>query len=460
MLLAVLVLGCTASANLLKNPGFEEGDTGQITNVPIPGWLTWNWSGWHHADEGAVIGTKAVKLWHVDSGIYQDFAAVEGHTYRVSGHMLQTSSDPLRDPAGEPGTGDKTGHIIIEWRVDDTVLIREDTVGVLSKEDPNDIWLFYTADLTAPPGVAYGRYVMRMYMPTGGDGAVNYDEMSVYDLALYGQAYDPQPADGATVLLSHNTLSWKNHETHVPGDVFSCDVYLEAEGPVIDPNFYSAPLAVGVTTGTVDLALAGVTLQDNTLYTWRVDSTDPNTGGNPVTFTGPVWSFQVGDVAPAVTADNLYVWLINGEGHFTLSGSYTDDGKSPITRAEFVEGNHEKAGGTVVTMGAQTWDPEARTVTAEVSVTNTIPGQQATGWYGFVLEVDDAAGTGRHTMHVGLYGTCLEAAMADPTDQTIQTNWPNGHGDIDGDCDTDLEDFALMAASWVDCMTVKAGCTP
>jgi hypothetical protein len=253
-------------------------------------------------------------------------------------------------------------------------------------------------------------------------------------------------------------LSWKNHD---PNDIFTFNVYLEAEGPVVDPNFHTAPIATGITTKTVNLAAAGVTLLDNKVYTWRVDSTDPN-NGHPVTFQGPLWTFQIGDVAPVVNAgSDQYVWLAGGVGSFTLSGSYTDDGKSPITRAEYVQGTHQMAGGTVVTLGTQTWNSVARTVTVSVTVSNPVVGQAATGWYQFILEVQDGAGTGTDTVYDGVYGTCLEAAIADPADTTIKTNWPNGlHGDINGDCKTDLTDFAIFASSWIDCMTTKAGCTP
>lgn len=442
--------------NLLKNPGFEEGPTGQITNVPIPGWNTWNYSGWHHNDPGRVRDTKAVKLWWTDSGIYQDFPAQAGHTYRFSGYMLHHHTDPLRDGAGGV-PGDKSGEFRAEWYTATNVLIREDAWAKITKDDAIDEWHFYTADLTAPPGTAYGRFLIRMYQPTAGDGAVNYDDVSVYDVALYGQAYEPNPADGAMVTLDLQTLSWKSHD---PEGRFLYTVYLEAEGPVVDPNFYSAPVASGISDTFLNLAQAGITLTDNKIYTWRVDTTDPN-NGSPVFFQGPVWTFQVGDVPPLVDAGaNQYVWLVNGEGHFTLSGSYTDDGKSPITRAEYIEGTHEKAGGTVVTMGTQTWDPIAKTVTVDVTVSNPVVGQTAAGWYGFILEVEDAAGVGSDSVHAGVYTTCLEAALADPADNTIETNWPNGHGDINGDCVTNLEDLALLALSWVDCMTVKAGCTP
>ena len=53
--------------------------------------------------------------------------------------------------------------------------------------------------------------------------------------------------------------------------------------------------------------------------------------------------------------------------------------------------------------------------------------------------------------------TCLEAAQNDPDDPMYQ-DWVTG--DIDGDCDTDLVDFSILASYWVECMTPKAGCTP
>jgi hypothetical protein len=454
-MLMLLVFGASSQANLLVNPGFEDGATGNI-NAGIPGWSTWNSSGWHHNDAGRVIDTKAVKLWWTDSGIFQNFAVVAGHTYRLSGYMLHHTTDPLR--LGKTGVCDKSGDLRVEWYDAIGVMLHEDAFGQITIADPTNTWKYCSADITVPAGAVQGRYLIRMFQPTDGDGSVNYDNASVFDMAIYGQAYDPNPVNGSTVPLSLSQLSWKNHD---PNDVFTFNVYLEAEGPVVDPNFTSAPIATGITTNTLNLASAGVTLLDNKIYTWRVDTTDPNNGG-PVTFTGPVWSFQIGDVAPVVNAgSNQYVWLVNGAGNFTLLGSYTDDGKSPITRAEWIQGTHQMAGGTIVTMGTQTWNPTAKTVTVSVNVQNPVAGQAATGWYEFMLEVQDAIGTGSDTVNGGVYGTCLEAALADPADTTIETNWPNGqHGDINGDCKTDLEDFALLALSWLDCMTVKAGCTP
>lgn len=450
-LLMVLGWGVSAWANLLVNPGFEEGPTGQVGSVTIPGWNTWGTNGWHHNDAGAMIDTQGMKFWWDGVGIWQDFAATAGSTYDISVQVIDASRDT------KPNNWDF--QIEAEFYNAANVQLAAVVLDYFdSSIEPDDMWVTIGGSIAAPDGTTYGRVVMRtLDWQEGIGGALYFDNVSVYDAALYGQAYAPDPVDGATVTVDLAALSWKNHD---PNDLFTFDVYLEAEGPVIDPNFTSAPIATGITTNTLNLALAGVTLSDNTVYTWRVDSTDPN-NGDPKIFPGVVWTFQIGDVAPVVNAGaNQYAWLVGGEGKFTLSGSYTDDGKSTIIRAEYIEGTHQKAGGTTVTLGTPIHDPVAKTVTVDVTVANAVPGQTATGWYAFTLEVEDAIEVGSDAVNAGVYGTCLEAAMADPADTTIAEKWPNGHGDIDGDCDTDIADFALLASSWLDCMTIKAGCNP
>lgn len=453
ILSAILAIGIFAQANLLLNPGFEEGDTGQVGSVAIPGWNSWGNNGWHNNDAGAVIDTKSMKFWWDGVGMWQNFPATAGRPYVFGVQVIDASRDT------SPSNWDL--QIEAEFYDAANAVLSARVIGYFdSTLQPNDTWVEIGGTEIAPEGTAYGRVVLRtLDWVSGIGGALYFDNVSVYDADLYGQAYGPTPANNSTVLLSLESLSWKNNPAKDPADIISCNVYLEAEGPVIDPNFHSAPIATGVTSGIVNLAAAGVTLQDNKIYTWRVDSTDPNTPGSPATTPGALWTFQIGDVAPLVSAPNQYVWLQNGIGQFTLTGSYTDDGKSSIVRAEFVEGNHEKAAATTVTMGTQTHDPVAKTVSVPVTVANTAGGL-ANGWYGFTLEVEDGAGIGSDPMNVGVYGTCLEAALEDPADTTIELTWPDGHGDINGDCKTDLADFAILASSWVDCMTIKAGCNP
>ena len=105
----MLMMACcvgAVQANLLDNPGFEDGPTGQM-NQPIPGWNTWGSSGWHHDDAGRTIDTKAVKLWWSDAGYWQDIEVEAGHTYTFSCWMQWHNTDPL-------GV-DKKGVLKAEW---------------------------------------------------------------------------------------------------------------------------------------------------------------------------------------------------------------------------------------------------------------------------------------------------------------------------------------------------------
>lgn len=475
-ILVFLSIAFAAQANLLLNPGFEEGHAWIPLNA-IPGWLNWNNSGGVTNDAGRTIDTQALLMWWTDSGCYQDFPVIVGHTYRFEGYMMHPANDALR-------SGDKTAEIHAEWYDNVTPTpnkVREDVVGVLTRTHATNTWLYFTADLVAPENAVTGRYVLRMYQPAGGDGVALFDNTSVFDMAFYGQAYDPTPADAASVDLSLNALQWVNRPARNPADTVTCSVYFESEGPLpdplaYDPNFTSASplIASGVTTSTVDLDALGITLLDGYTYTWRVDSTDPNTGGAPATTVGQVWSFTVSDVPPTVDPDvnddldTQYTWVdeADGDGNpktvtLMLSGSYTDDGKSPVIRAVYEQGAHQKAGGTVVEIGTQTWTPAPNglsgTVTAPVTITNEAGDQTSNGAYSFWLNVEDSAGNSAEEARVIVYLTCIEAATGDP-DDPMYDKFING--DIDGDCDTDLNDFAILAADWVACMTPKAGCTP
>ncbi len=287
--------------------------------------------------------------------------------------------------------------------------------------------------------------------------------LGVVVVPYYSRPVFPTPADGDNVGLDTTSLSWTNADPNNPNDQISCNVYFEIDDN--DPNFYGAPIATGITDGTILLADYGVSLTDDTMYTWRVDSIDPNTGGSPVTIIGDLWTFTVTDVPPVVNAGlNQYVFLDGGTATFTLSGSYTDDGKSTIERAEFVEGVHEKAPATVVTYGTKVWTPGAGihtsgTVTQEISV-------DGNGWFAFNLEVEDSAGVGTDEggnqtpgsphdeagVRAGVYGTCAEAATEDPDDVYDAT------GDLDSNCKKDLADFAIFAAGWLDCDSTKITC--
>jgi hypothetical protein len=263
---------------------------------------------------------------------------------------------------------------------------------------------------------------------------------------------------------SADVISWTNPAPlKNPSDVILCDVWFRSSAtPLADPNLVDGqPGAVQIVNdqaiNSVDLsALANpITLVPDRYYYWKVNVIDPNNGGNPFQIDGFTWFFYTGDAAPTNVNAGLdqYVWLTGGTKTFTLNGSYTDDGKSAVTTTWTLNPLTQTDPATVTTIatpsvaqGIKTSGSHATTVT----VNNT-------GWFFFDFTATDSAGTTVDTVNVGVYVDACEAANQDPAD--IPTKYPNGqHGDIDGDCDVDLNDFAIMAASWLDCMSTKLGC--
>ena len=204
-------------------------------------------------------------------------------------------------------------------------------------------------------------------------------------------------------------------------------------------------VANDITAESLDLSDAGYTLQAGKYYYWAVHITDPEIG----VVKGFDWHFlATGDAPPkdvSAGADQ-YVWLVGGTKQFTLTGTYTDDGKSPVT-VEWADLSNplEQAPGTTVTIN----NPNSATTTVDVD---------GDGWFLFSFTVADAVGSGTDTVNVGVYVDACAAAYADPSD--IPAKYPDGNGDINGDCKTDLNDFAILVQTWLDCMSEKLGCMP
>lgn len=267
-------------------------------------------------------------------------------------------------------------------------------------------------------------------------------------------ALKPVPIVGGTLPAVNDVISWTNPDPNNPADTITADVFILESDTLItkDPNLGPTILDPGVvmvandiTAESMDLSDAGFTLQAGKYYYWAVHITDPEIG----VVEGFDWYFQAtGDAPPSEVSAGAdqYVWLDGGTNQFTLTGTYTDDGKSDVT-VEWLDLSNplEQAPGTTVTINS----PNAAVTTVDVD---------GDGWFLFSFTVTDGVGSGTDTVNVGVYVDACAAAYADPDD--IQTAYPDGTGDIDGDCDTDLEDFARLAATWMDCMSDKLGCNP
>lgn len=174
VLLAVLLTLCASvQAELLVNGDFEQGDTGQVGVVPIPGWNSWGNNGWHNTDAGAVIDTKSMKFWWDGVGMWQDFAATAGATYDYSVQVIDASRDTT------PSNWDL--QIEAEFYDASNAQLFAAPVGYFdSGLQPNDIWVAIGNSVVAPEGTAYGRVVIRtLDWVSGIGGALYFDNASV-----------------------------------------------------------------------------------------------------------------------------------------------------------------------------------------------------------------------------------------------------------------------------------------
>lgn len=248
-------------------------------------------------------------------------------------------------------------------------------------------------------------------------------------------ALKPIPIMGDTIDPIDDVLSWVNPDPNV-GSV-TADVYiLESATPLVSPDPRTGTkVATAITAETLDLSDAPVpfTLSADKFYYWAVD-TDYEAKVVP----GFTWNFVTQTIDAGA---DQYRWLTPSTDTFTLTGVASGTPDSVLW--EDISNVLEQAPDTIVTINS----PTASMTTVDVD---------GDGWYLFKFSATYGDITISDEVNVGVYVDACEAAKADPGD--IPATYPGGHGDIDGDCDTDLVDFALMAASWMDCMTSKIVC--
>jgi len=173
LLMALLAVTGIASAELLTNGNFEDGDTGQVGVVAIPGWNSWGSNGWHNDDAGAVIDTKSMKFWWDGVGMFQDFAATAGVNYDYSVQVIDASRDTT------PNNWDL--QIEAEFYDAANTQLLAVPVGYFdSGIEPDDTWVQIGSSVVAPVGTSYGRVVIRsLDWQDGIGGALYFDNVSV-----------------------------------------------------------------------------------------------------------------------------------------------------------------------------------------------------------------------------------------------------------------------------------------
>ena len=307
----------------------------------------------------------------------------------------------------------------------------------------------------------------------------------------------PQPVNGSIQSVINapsygytpvTALSWVNPDLVEDSTLASkADLGIEVKFGVgaVDPNFpgastYSVPAGIGLAFETVALsALSPVPtlpLADDTSYYWQVIITDANSSG-PVVTEGYVWTFEIGDVWPIVQAPSVaYMWLDQEDGDgdpairtFTVTATYTDDGKSAITDASTstFSGGWDPANGefgVIEVSDVHTPDPDdpvtgakSGTITATYKTVAlgddpSYPTDETTipRTWNFAFDVTDATDrtTTGYTGWDYYIGTNCGDAAAAGGDLDFEAS--DGAYDVNDDCIINLADFAALAAKWLD----------
>lgn len=236
-------------------------------------------------------------------------------------------------------------------------------------------------------------------------------------------AYDPSPADGDSVSIDCDMLSWTLPEPNEPTDIVYCDVYFGT-----DPNNLIDKIVDNQPVSLASIPSQFTPLEVYETYYWRVDCRDDTTD----TVEGFVWSFNTNNSAPDVDAGlDQRGWLVEGSVEFDLSGTVSDDGL-PDPPAAFTTLWTVESG--PVTEGIIT-DPTQLDTTAVFT---------ELGEYVLRLEANDDVLTGYDTMTIGVFTDSCESAKSDPEFELL-------FGDADEDCDVDVDDFVEFASNWLAC---------
>jgi hypothetical protein len=245
----------------------------------------------------------------------------------------------------------------------------------------------------------------------------------------------PSPAFGPILFEGTVTLTWKNMDPNTPGNPVYVDVWCGTEPNKLNPAKYTKVVDKGTNTTTVNVA-APVVGTSPTTYYWQVDSYLGGTPtGTPVA--GDVFEFVVtNDFPPTVVIDtpNMATWGDPNESvPVQLDATITDSGNthSPVTYTW----TSSPAGVVFSNPTGVDGNPDT---TAKVTPA-TFPAT-----YTLTCSVKDAGNptvTNTDTVQLVVYANACLAARR-PGASEIQPT------DMDGDCDTDLDDLYVALLDW------------
>lgn len=317
-LVCIFIYSADVQAELLKNPGFEDGDNpayhgGSWDETYMPwdwwkygegGWASWK-SVWGGSDYTARTGDKLYAVGAWNSGNYYN----AGQSVPVNpGEVITFSVWAMTEDWGNP-----VGGLMIEWKDETdftigTEMLYDITGGVVSS-----VWTKYSL---GPVTVPSGCVNTNVQIFGEAQGTMLFDDASVF---FTYAANDEQPADGTFAsLITTTQLSWTRPAPRDGTSPVYCDVWFgtDPEMPGTNTKILSHQAVDSV----------AVTLALNNNYYWRVDCYDPS-GGSEIKTEGRVWIFNTGNVAPVVDAGiKQAVWLSSGTATVKLAPTVTDDG--------------------------------------------------------------------------------------------------------------------------------------
>ncbi len=285
--------------------------------------------------------------------------------------------------------------------------------GVIDLAGPGKLILHWDARTQIDDLKAAGKIIAY-----GGDGWIDVVYDSVQDITeVRGyHLFNPIPADGSTVSATLDLLQWTLPEPNVPGDIVTCDVYFGTE-----PNLLL--MSKIVANQSVESVLVDIDVSEQ--YYWQI--TTYKNGLEDVM--GPFFTFNTFNLTPEVDAgEDSQTWWTDPPRQVTMSPTVTDDGLvAPLTYNWTIvtDANDSNPSGFI--------NPAVKNAVAEL---------KETGIYVLQLEVYDGEYTVTDTVQVTVFADSCSYAAAQPGFEWLP-------GDINRDCEVDLEDLAELTGTWL-----------
>jgi len=231
----------------------------------------------------------------------------------------------------------------------------------------------------------------------------------------------PFPTNDSIVSPGDVELSWTLPDPCVPGQPVPVDVYFTDDLTLLEQ--FTDPAAIQVVSKQ-NVTSVIMQTQPKTRYYWAVDTYVDSAAAFPVV--GPIFSFFADNMPPEVDAGaDVVTWLADdGLRTKNLDATVTDDEAYTVQWTVISEPNE----GTAV----------IETATAE----DTSITLSALGEYVLQLDAFDGEYTGSDTVTINVYNDGCQAAQSLPDYEPLA-------GDLDEDCDVDLDDFAIFIENWL-----------